>query len=130
MDRRTLPGESLEEAEREIENIIERLKREDSTFEADCSVLYRANSFETRANSEFVASVTRVCDRMGLKSEPIGYQQVSDGRFFAERGIPTVLVGPGTAELAHTPDEHVPVAAVIEAVKLYALAAIEIVGAH
>jgi acetylornithine deacetylase/succinyl-diaminopimelate desuccinylase-like protein len=38
-------------------------------------------------------------------------------------------LGPGTAELAHTPDEHVPVAAVVEAVKLYALAAIEILGA-
>ena len=65
---------------------------------------------------------------MGLPHEPIGYQQVSDGRFFADRGIPTVLIGPGTAELAHTPNEHVPVTAVIEAVKLYALSAIEILG--
>ena len=70
-----------------------------------------------------------VCSEMGLNPEPIGYQQVSDGRFFAERGIPTVLLGPGTAELAHTPDEHVPVAAVIEAAKIYALTAIRLLGA-
>jgi len=129
MDRRTLPGESLEDAEREITEIIERLKNEDPTFEADYSVLYRANSFETSPASELVQSVASTCKLMNLNPEPIGYQQVSDGRFFADRGIPAILIGPGTAELAHTPDEHVPVAAVIEAVKLYALSAIEILGA-
>ena len=129
MDRRTLPGESLEDAEREIAQIIERLKSADKTFEADYSVLIRANSFEMRPDDNLVKSVARVCDLLGLNSEPIGYQQVSDGRFFAERGIPTVLLGPGIAELAHTPDEHVPVAAVIEAVKIYALIAVEVLGA-
>lgn len=130
MDRRTVPGESLDGAEQEIATLIGRLKQDDSTFDADYSVLYRANAFETPADSEFVTSVRRICGLMGLHPDPIGYQQVSDGRFFADRGIPTVLIGPGTAELAHTPDEHVPVAAVIEAVKLYALAAIEILGAQ
>jgi succinyl-diaminopimelate desuccinylase len=129
MDRRTLPGEALEEAEREIAGILDRLKKADATFEADYSVLYRANAFETPPECDLVRSAARACGLMGLDDEPIGYQQVSDGRFFADRGIPTVLMGPGTAELAHTPDEHVPVAAVVEAVKLYALAAIEILGA-
>jgi succinyl-diaminopimelate desuccinylase len=129
MDRRTLPGESLEEAEREIAEIIERLKKSDKKFEADYSVLIRANSFETRPDDYLVKSVARACNLMGLDAQPIGYQQVSDGRFFAERGISTVLLGPGIAELAHTPDEHVPVAAVLEAVKIYALTAIELLGA-
>jgi succinyl-diaminopimelate desuccinylase len=129
MDRRTLPGEALEEAEREIAGILDRLKEDDATFEADYSVLYRANAFETPPESDLVRAAARACGLMGLDDEPIGYQQVSDGRIFADRGIPTVLMGPGTAELAHTPDEHVPVAAVVEAVKLYALAAIEILGA-
>jgi succinyl-diaminopimelate desuccinylase len=128
MDRRTLPGESQDEAEAEIASIIEALRKSDPTFDADYSVLYRANSFETPPDSHIVISVSRVCELMGLNPEPIGYQQVSDGRFFAERGIPTVLLGPGTAELAHTPDEHVPIAAVIEAVKIYALIAIELLG--
>ncbi|GAB4342816.1 MAG: M20 family metallopeptidase [Candidatus Abyssubacteria bacterium] len=129
MDRRTLPGESHDEAEAEIASIIESLKKSDPTFDADYSVLYRANSFETPPDSHIVKSVSRACERMGLNPQPIGYQQVSDGRFFAQRGIPTVLLGPGTAELAHTPDEHVPVAAVLQAVKIYALIAVELLGA-
>ncbi len=129
MDRRTLPGESLEETEREIAEIIEKLKKTDKTFEADYSVLIRANSFETRPDDNLVRSVAGVYECLGLSPQPVGYQQVSDGRFFAERGIPTILLGPGVAELAHTPDEHVPVAAVIEAVKIYALIAAELLGA-
>ncbi len=128
MDRRTLPGETFEEAENEIAEIIERLKKDDDTFDADFSVLYRANSFETPPDAELVKAAARACACLSLDSEPTGYQQVSDGRFFAEKGIPTILIGPGVAELAHTPDEHVPVKAVIEAVKLYALSAIEILG--
>ena len=128
MDRRTVPGEALEEAEQEVARIIERMKESDATFQADYSILYRANSFETPRDCSLVKSIAGVCRLMGLRPEPVGYQQVSDGRFFADRGIPTVLMGPGTAELAHTPNEHVPVAAVIEAVKLYALTAIEILG--
>jgi len=128
MDRRTIPGEPLEEAEQEIAGIIERLKKADKTFKADYSILYRANSFETPPDCSLVKSAAGACRIMGINHEPIGYQQVSDGRFFADKGIPTVLIGPGAAELAHTPDEHVPVAAVIEAVKLYALTAIEILG--
>jgi len=128
MDRRTLPGETFEEAEEEISDIIERLRKADPTFEADFSTLYRANSFETPPDSDLVRSVGEACRLMGIAPEPVGYQQVSDGRFFAEREIPTVILGPGTAELAHTPDEHVPVAAVIEAVKIYALAAVELLG--
>ena len=128
LDRRTLPGESLDEAEAEIARIIERLSDADPTFEADCSTLYRANSFETSPDTDIVRSASKACELLGIEPEPIGYQQICDGRFFAERGIPTIIIGPGTAELAHTPDEHVPVAAVIQAVKLYALAAVELLG--
>jgi acetylornithine deacetylase/succinyl-diaminopimelate desuccinylase-like protein len=128
LDRRTLPGESLDEAEKEIAGVIERLSEADPTFEAEYSTLYRANSFETPPDSDIVRSTGNACKLLGIDPEPIGYQQICDGRFFAEREIPTIIVGPGTAELAHTPDEHVPVEAVIQAAKLYALAAVELLG--
>ncbi|MBI5118447.1 M20 family metallopeptidase [Candidatus Poribacteria bacterium] len=126
MDRRTIPGESLDEAEQEIAGIIERVKKTDPTFDAEFSVVYRANAFETHADSPLVNSAANVCRLMELNPQPVGYQQVSDGRFFADKGIPTIIIGPGVAELAHTPDEYVSVAAVIEATKLYTLLAVEL----
>jgi succinyl-diaminopimelate desuccinylase len=126
LDRRMVPGKPLEEVEREVSSIIEKLKSQDPTFEADYSILYRANSFETPSDHPLVKSASRICQQSGIDPTPIGYQQVSDGRFFADKGIPTILLGPGIAERAHTPDEHVAVDAVIEAVKLYALLAVEL----
>jgi succinyl-diaminopimelate desuccinylase len=128
MDRRTIPGESLNEAERQIAEIIKRMKSDVPEFDADYTILYRADAFETPADHPLVKSAGDVCQAFGILSTPIGYQQVSDGRFFAGVGIPTILLGPGRAELAHTPNEHVAVNAVIEAVKVYALLAAELLG--
>lgn len=128
MDRRTIPGESLEDAEREVAETIEKLKSQDETFEADYFILYRANAFETPAEHSLVKTGGRTCEHFGLDPAPVGYQQVSDGRFFADRGIPTILLGPGKPELAHTPDEHVPVDAVLQAAKIYALLAVELLN--
>ena len=60
---------------------------------------------------------------MGLPTEPVGYAQASDGRFFAEKGIPTILIGPGDPSQAHTGDESIEIAQVLEASRLYALLA-------
>jgi len=52
--------------------------------------------------------------RLVLESFPgsraVGVPWGADMRLFAERGIPTVMVGPGNAHLAHAVDERVPVA--------------------
>jgi succinyl-diaminopimelate desuccinylase len=53
----------------------------------------------------------------------VGYAQASDGRFFAEKGIPTILIGPGKASRAHTVNESIEIDQVIEASRLYALLA-------
>ena len=42
-------------------------------------------------------------------SRPVGVSWGADMRLYADRGIPTVMVGPGNAHLAHAVDERVPV---------------------
>jgi succinyl-diaminopimelate desuccinylase len=67
-----------------------------------------------------------VCRSRGISTEPVGYLQASDGRFYAEKGIPTILLGPGLAELAHAPDEWINVEEVIEATRIYTLLAAKV----
>ena len=65
-----------------------------------------------------------------LGKEPVltGFFAATDGRHFAARGIPTLILGPGDPSTAHTPDEWVGVDEVLEATRLYALAALALLA--
>ena len=121
LDRRTLPSESIPEALAEIDRIIAELQREDPALHADVEVLQAGPPIETPLDAPLVRTAQDVARELQMPSEVVGYHQASDGRFFAERGIPTILFGPGDPEVAHTPDESVDLNDVITAARFYAL---------
>jgi len=121
LDRRTLPSERIPEAVAEVERVIADLQREDAGLQADVEVLQAGPPIETPQDAPLVRTAQAVAREIDLSTELVGYHQASDGRFFAERGIPTLLFGPGDPELAHTPNESVDVNEVVTAAKFYAL---------
>ncbi len=121
IDRRTLPNERIPEAVAEVERVIADLQREDAGIQADVEVLQAGPPIETRHDAPLVRTAQAVARELDLSTELVGYHQASDGRFFAERGTPTLLFGPGDPELAHTPNESVDVNEVVAAAKFYAL---------
>ncbi len=123
IDRRTLPNEETETALKEIQEVIENLAKEDPEFNAKMEVLRTGSPIDTPLDSPLVRYAQHACSPLGLPAEPVGYAQASDGRFFAEKGIPTILIGPGEASQAHTVDESIEIAQVLEASRLYALLA-------
>lgn len=54
---------------------------------------------------------------LGKDNQPFGSPTASDWVFLHD--IPTVKIGPGRSELSHTPDEHVEVIQLLEAVEVY-----------
>jgi succinyl-diaminopimelate desuccinylase len=123
IDRRTLPNEETETALKEIQMVIEAMAKEDPEFNAKLEVLRTGSPIDTPLDSPLVRYAQRACSLLGLPAEPVGYAQASDGRFFAEKGIPTILIGPGEPSQAHTVDESIDIAQVLEASRLYALLA-------
>jgi succinyl-diaminopimelate desuccinylase len=123
IDRRTLPGESIPEAVAEIERVLTRLEMEDAALQADVEVLQSGPPIETSTDTRIVRIAQDVARELRISPEVVGYPQASDGRFFAERGIPTIIFGPGSPEVAHTPDEFVELDDVIAAAKFYAMLA-------
>jgi len=123
IDRRTLPNEKAETALKEIQDVLQAMKQEDTEFDAKLEVLRTGAPIDTPLDSALVRYSQAACSLLGLPTEPVGYAQASDGRFFAEKGIPTVLIGPGIASQAHTVDESIEIDQVLEATRLYAFLA-------
>ena len=64
--------------------------------------------------------------RLGLPTTLRGFSMATDGRFFARKGIPTIIYGPGDPRLAHVPDEWVGIDELIQATRAYTLAALSL----
>ncbi len=60
---------------------------------------------------------------LGLSTAPTGFSMATDGRFFAQSGVPTIIYGPGDPGLAHVPDEWVGIDELVQATRAYALTA-------
>lgn len=68
--------------------------------------------FYTSADAPVVRALQRVLLEVNPEAKDPGvWRFATDGRFLADRGIPTVGFGPGDENLAHTTQEHIEVAA-------------------
>ena len=68
--------------------------------------------------------------REALGAEPSyqSFQPVSDNTWYMQAGAPAILIGPGNFEVAHAYDEWVDIEEIIDATKIYALAAMSWCG--
>ncbi|MEX1128549.1 MAG: ArgE/DapE family deacylase [Vicinamibacterales bacterium] len=112
MERRTIAGESLEDAEREVRAILDELRRDDPEFEAVMQTRFSRPPYETPAQHELPRLLERFAERRGGKAERRGLSFWTDAAVLGEAGIPSVLFGPGGAGL-HSTEEYVHVADVL-----------------
>lgn len=128
IDRRTLPGETTASVTQELQDIIDEVKSEDPDVDATLQLVGSGDPFETPEDAFICRVAQGTLEELNLDSAFVGYEQVSDGRFFAEKGIPTILIGPGIAQRAHTPNEHLQLDQYTEAIRIYALLAMNALG--
>jgi succinyl-diaminopimelate desuccinylase len=115
IDIRTLPGQSNAEIMDGLKTIIDKLKVEDTKFDADISVVRQSGALETDAGCEFVKNFL---DVVGVKeSKAVGF--TTDGPYLVPLGAPIVIFGPGKCELCHKPDEYIDIADLDKAVEHY-----------
>jgi len=126
IDRRTLPGEPIEAAIEALAEVVHQCRARNPELDAELHVLRTGSAFETSPDCLLVEKGQGVLRQLWLSDGLVGYEQASDGRFFAEKGIATVIFGPGVPRVAHGPDEHIDTREVITAAKFYALIAEEL----
>jgi succinyl-diaminopimelate desuccinylase len=124
IDRRILPEETPEQAQQQIVAVLNKLQRFDPDFKAEMEIQHAGSPVNT-APTEFIVKVAQeINSALDLNAELIGYKQASDGRFFTEQGIPTIILGPSDPKVGHAPNEHLNLRDVVTTTKIYALIAI------
>jgi len=119
MDRRLLPGETRGEAMEEIRDLLDDYRDtvEDLQYELFTTGDVASN-IHTSPEDPFVRTAQQALfDVSGEERELTGYVQTSDGRWFADDGIPILIFGPSDPRVGHAPDEHVSVDQLMEATR-------------
>jgi acetylornithine deacetylase len=107
LERRTLPGETGEQIEREVKTLLERCRAADPAFEASPRTLLVREPFEIGQEEELVTLVAdAAAEVLPARAKIGGASYWADAAFIAAAGIPTVLFGPG-GEGAHAIEEWV-----------------------
>ena len=105
-ERRTVADEDEQTVAREIEEVLDQLRRADPEFEASARLMgYRPAYCLDRAHA-LPRALGDLLGRAGRPAEPTGMSFWTDAALLADAGIPSVLFGPGGAGL-HSNVEYV-----------------------
>src|SRR4051794_18722123 len=107
IERRTLPGETRADIEREITDLVDRCRAADDELVAETRTLLVREPFEVDRESEFVHAVVESAREVtGSQPSVGGASYWADAAFISAAGIPTVMFGP-SGEGAHALEERV-----------------------
>jgi len=119
IERRTLPGETPQMVEEEVQEIIQRLQQSDPTIKAEVRLGLDRPPMETPEDSEIVI-VMKETARKVLKHTPevAGVPFWTDAATLWSAGIPSVLFGPSGAG-AHAVEEWVDLKSLEDCARIY-----------
>jgi acetylornithine deacetylase len=114
IERRTLPGETVQDVERDVADLLATCRRADGELEAHSRTTLARPPFEVDDRDPFVQTVaSAVGTTLGRPFELAGVSYWADASLIAAAGIPTVLFGP-PGDGAHASVEWVSLAGTVD----------------
>jgi acetylornithine deacetylase len=124
IERRTIPGESVEQAGQELQAILERCAQADPRFQGRLKTMIHRPPFEVDPAAGIVRALSDTLERRTGRSPALrGVSFWTDAAIFAEAGIPSVLIGP-TGQGLHSAEEWVDLGSCVELAEILAQTAI------
>jgi acetylornithine deacetylase len=118
IERRTIPGESAENALTEISDACAAVRSSDPRFDARVTLLTAQLPSDVPVGSPLVGSLRAALGSEGVPVSIEGLSAWTDAALFNEAGIPAVCFGPGDIALAHAAEEFVPIAEIETATRV------------
>lgn len=118
-DRRFLPDERLEDVDAELAEVLDIARRRFPGLQVQAEPEVVAGSLDTPEDAGVVRALMAACEAETGRAVIAGAPYGSDAASLAAVGIPSVLCGPGDIAVAHSEDEWVPIAEVVQASEVY-----------
>ena len=116
IDRRTLPGQTLESVLNELHALLEPLRLRGLSYDIGEPTLH-CRPLDTRIDHPLVTALTAAASNvLGRPISATAFPAATDA---PNLGIPSVICGPGSLADAHTLNESVAIDDVVGAVKIY-----------
>jgi succinyl-diaminopimelate desuccinylase len=125
---RTVIGQDHQHIVDTVRQLIDRLCAEEPTFQAEVRVLTERVPLDIPFDDPHVRTFVAARDRVvGQTSQPEAATFATDGSVYVPAyQAPMVICGPGLPEKAHQPNEYVEIDRLIEAARIYTLAALDL----
>jgi len=121
IDRRLVLGENVEDAESELKNILEGIKRRDKEFRYRLERYRYVPPSMTSPDAKIVRVMREaVKEVMGVEPKISGFTATCEMVHLVNHGIQTVIFGPGRIEQAHEINEYADVSEIVRAAEIYA----------
>lgn len=109
IERRTIPGESMEKALLEITDACARVRARRLGFEAGVTLKTAQLPSDVPVDAPIVKALADAIRHEGVPVRIEGLSAWTDAALLNEAGIPAVCFGPGDIALAHAAEEFVPI---------------------
>ena len=119
IDRRLLPGEDVDSAIAQVGNIVTAALH-GSAFAAHIEVVRRWPPYAISPNQPISQIATAALSASGRTTQTAMDSASNDSSWLDQAGIPTILLGPGEPEQAHTSNESVSTDHITAAIEIYA----------
>ncbi len=106
VDRRLMPGETVDGAYGELIRVVERIGAE-AGARVDVKLLCSYPSTSVDEGEHIVTVIKNVLAAHGLPPAPVGFPAGCDMWAFRKNNIPTAILGPGHIGQAHGADEYI-----------------------
>ncbi len=118
IERRMLPGETLNAVKAEIDTIINNISEKDKDFKAIYDIFFHRHPLETSTKEAIYKSLLASYKKIvGKKPDTIGLSGWGDSALLSEVGIPTLNFGPGGSGL-HSSIEYVDFQSVLDTIAI------------
>lgn len=107
IERRTIPGETSADAQREIDELCRTLRAKHSRFRADVELLFAQPPSDVDPGAPICEAVKRALETKKVPLAVAGMSAWTDAALLNQAGVPAICFGPGDMGLAHAAEEYI-----------------------